>query len=228
MKSAVTSSTSGHLPAVSAHERRIAEALVPDFHRMAQGPVGVDRERATSAHAVVAAAREGEGFAGAARKEIEEGLEARGVETHLRRELPEDGAELPAQAQEPRGEEVGERAQRIAQLEHVREVAASLHREDEIVRRLLPPRLEEFRALQRVERAVDLEAREAPRGVVQLAALRESLRIEHAAPRFVAPPRDADANRALPRQALLLQRRRISCERTTSSRCRKRASSVVR
>ena len=55
-----------------------------------------------------------------------------------------------------------------------------------------------LRPLQRVERAVDLDRREPPGGVLELAALRQAGGVEHRAPRRVAPAGDpgADGHRA--------------------------------
>src|SRR5690606_16681853 len=57
---------------------------------------------------------------------------------------------------------------------------------------VVPARIE-LRALQRIERAVDLQGVEDARCVAQLEALRQAGRVEHAAPRCVAPSRNADA-----------------------------------
>src|SRR5699024_3340492 len=56
-------------------------------------------------------------------------------------------------------------------------------------------------ALQRVEGAVDLDRPQEPRGVLELASLGQSRRVEHPAPGRVPPPRDADPGPARPRRA---------------------------
>src|SRR5438067_12260766 len=69
-------------------------------------------------------------------------------------------------------------------------------REHEIVGRVVVPLGVVSRALQRIERAVDLDRRQHPRRVFQLAVLRQLVGIEHVAPRLVAPAGDADADAA--------------------------------
>src|SRR5882762_9384915 len=75
--------------------------------------------------------------------------------------------------------------------------AGPLDREDEVVRRLLVPGVEAPRALQRVERSVDLNTVQPSGRVTQLVALRQAFRVEDAAPGRVAPSRDADPDVAL-------------------------------
>src|SRR5690606_2731208 len=128
-------------------------------------------------------------------QEVEESLDARRVVAELRRELPQERAELAAQLEEPRSEEVRERRLHVLELAHVRDVAAALYREHEIVRHLVAPARVARRRLQGIEAAVQLDAVEALRGVAELQALRQALRVELPAPARVPPARDADANR---------------------------------
>src|SRR6185503_13513796 len=74
------------------------------------------------------------------------------------------------------------------------DVARALDRIDEPGRCRLVPVLVILGALQRIERAVDLDGREMARRELQLAPLRQALGIEDAAPWRIAPPRDADAD----------------------------------
>ena len=55
------------------------------------------------------------------------------------RQLPEHGPELGPQSEHARGEEVGQRRLDVAQLLHVRDEPAALHREDEVLRGAGPP-----------------------------------------------------------------------------------------
>jgi hypothetical protein len=82
-------------------EGRVDEARVADLDRVAERPDVVDLEPGAAVEALVVAACERERRAAVARQQSEEGGEALGVEAELRRELPQDRAELVAQAQHP-------------------------------------------------------------------------------------------------------------------------------
>src|SRR5690606_31271152 len=71
-----------------------------------------------------------------------------------------------------------------------------LHREHEIVRRVLGPAGVAFRPLQCVERTIELDAGEHPGRILELAALRQVPGIEHPAPGRVAPAGNSDADAA--------------------------------
>src|SRR6185503_9002403 len=182
--------------AQEAQEGRVAEALVADLDGVAKLPVRIDGKACTALQPVVAAAGQGESAFGVAWKELEEGLEPGGIEAEAGRELPQERAHLLAQVEDPGSEEVGERDLDVAQLLHVRDEAAALHREDEARRRIPMPRREAFGTLQRVVGAVDLDGREPGSCVLELAALRQPFGVEHAAPPFVAPARDPDPDHA--------------------------------
>src|SRR5690606_11358333 len=97
------------------------------------------------------------------------------------------------------------------QPQHVGDVAAALHRKNEVVRRFVVPAPEAIRMLQRVEAAVELDGGKAARGVFEFTALRESFGIEVPAPARIAPARDADARATFrhglpPRWAVSLRR----------------------
>src|SRR4051812_36011547 len=101
-------------------------------------------------------------------------LKAPRVEAEHRRKLPEERTELLAQRQHARGEEVRERLLDALQPQHVRDVARALHGVDKPAWRGFVPFLVVLRALERIKRAVDLDAAEVPRGEFELAALRQS------------------------------------------------------
>lgn len=80
------------------------EAFVADLDGVAERDVDGSFEDGAREHAVVAALGKPGGVGGGAGEEVEEVTEAAGVEAHLRRELPEDGAELRAEGEEAAGE----------------------------------------------------------------------------------------------------------------------------
>ena len=167
-----------------------------DFDGVADGAAPNLLGEGTGFEAFVMAAREFGGGVSIAREELEELLEALGVERELGWELPEDGAEFGAESEQAGGEEVGERLLRIAKLEHVSDVAAAFDGEDEVLGRLVSPREETGGALEGVERAVDFDGGEERGGVGEFFFMREFVGIEFAAPSFVIPSGDADADTA--------------------------------
>ena len=98
-------------------------------------------------------------------------------------------------------EEPFDRAARLGELLGIDDGAMALHREDEILRRLVAPLGETLRPLAAIERAVDLDGGQLPARVLKLAPRRQLLRIEDAAPGGEGPAADADAD--LRRLALL-------------------------
>src|SRR5205814_3092546 len=95
--------------------------------------------------------------------------------------------ELFFQPQYAGGKEIGERRLDVTQLFHMRDKAAALDREDKIRGRFSVPALEEFRPLQRIMRAVDLDRVDVPAGVGQLVLMAKALWIKRAAPRRIPP-----------------------------------------
>jgi len=182
--------------AQEADEGLVHEARVPDLHRVANPPLAIDGQAGAVLHPAVVPPRHLEGRRGVAREEAEEPIEARLLERQLRGELPEQGPELLPQLEEAGGEEVRQGRLHVLQLEHVGDVARPLHGKHEARRRLTAPRRVELRALEGVERAVQLDRGEHPGRVFQLPAVRETGRVEHAPPALVAPARDADADPA--------------------------------
>src|SRR5690606_3395492 len=160
---------------------------------VAERAVAVGAGPGAAGQAVVVAAGELRCGGGGAGQQREEAREAVAVEGEVGRELPEDGAELVAEEQHAGGEEVGERRLDVAQLLHVGDEAAALDGEEEAGRRRVVPAAEAGRALERVERAVDLDAVEPTARVLEFAAARQSGRIEAVVPAPVRPAGDADA-----------------------------------
>jgi hypothetical protein len=168
---------------------------VADLHGVADGAVDAGGGGGVFGAVVVLAGEAGGGVV-VAREELEEGAEAVGSESEPLGELPEDGAELVAQRQDSLAEEVGQRLLGVVELLHVGDEAAALDGEDEVVGGGVMPRLEVRPALERVERAVDLDAGEAATGVLHLGALGQAVGVELAAPAVVAPAGYADADGA--------------------------------
>ena len=109
------------------------------------------------------------------------------------------GPSFGPSASTPGGEEVGQRRLDVAQPLQVGDEAAALDREDEVVGGLRPPRGVRRRALQGVERAVDLDRGQPLGGVLQLAALHAARRVEVAAPPGVhGQPGDAATRVVIP------------------------------
>src|SRR6185312_251524 len=167
---------------------------MPDFHRMAQAAFLIDLEPGAAGDAMIVLAREFQRGLAVAGQQREEGLDARAVEAEIGRELPENRTELWPQPQQTLREEIRETRFGIAQFHHMRDVARALHREDEILRRLLGPAREILRPLQRIMRAVDLNGAEGAAGIGKLALMRQFRRIEDAAPTGVVPAGNADAD----------------------------------
>src|ERR1700685_2085914 len=71
--------------------------------------------------------------------------------------------------------------------------AGTLHGENKIGGSLAGPRRKILRPRQRIKRSVDLYAVEYSRSVGQLFLLGQLLRIERAAPRFIAPARNSNS-----------------------------------
>src|SRR5690606_11214645 len=107
-------------------EFRDEEALVPDLEGVADRELHIGMRPGTTLQPRVMPPRQRRGFIRRLRQERKERLEAGWVETEVRRELPEDRAELLPEPQHARGEEVGERTLDALQLLHMRDVAAPL------------------------------------------------------------------------------------------------------
>ena len=108
----------------------------------------------------------------------------------LRRQLPQHRARAcrPGPAR-PEAKKLASGASTSLQPLHVGDEAATLDREHEVVGHLRAPLRPAGRPLEGVERAVDLDRGQLRGGVLQLAALRQALRVEVAAPGRVASSR---------------------------------------
>ena len=133
------------------------------------------------------------------RQLVEERREPLLVVLEVLGQLPQDRAELGAELEDAGVEELLQRLLGVGQPLHVGDEPAALDREDEVVGRLVAPLAVGLRLLQRVEGAVDLDRRQPARGVGQLLALGQPLRVEVAAPGRVGPPGHPDPHRDPPR-----------------------------
>ncbi len=170
----------------------VVKTVVANLERVTQWMLGASLEKEPVIHSLVFVTAERQSLGRVLRQLGAELLEYFGVERDPLGQLPEHRAEFLAEGEHPRGEEVGQRLVRVLQLQHVRDETPALHREHEIGRRLALPAQKARRALQRVERAVDLDGVEPFGGIRELVRLGEPLRVERRAPRRVAPARDAD------------------------------------
>ena len=142
-----------------------------DLHRVPQHTALIDPEVTAAVHACVSPSREFERGSAVPRQERQEGFEPIRIETHERRELPQDGAELLVEREHSRREEVRERLFDAAELQHVRDEAWTLHGEHEIRRRIRVPLPPALRPLQRIEAAIELDRRKPLGGELELGAL---------------------------------------------------------
>src|SRR5204863_1640716 len=178
------------------HKIGIEKARMANLDGMAQKPLAAGSGPGATLDAVVVPRRQmGRSFA-VARQQCQKPVELFDIETEARRKLPQKRPELFFQPQYAGGEEIGERRLDVAQLFHMRDKTAALDREDKIRGRFSVPALEEFRPLQRVMRAVDLDRVDMPAGVGQLVLLAQLPGIKAAAPAAIAPAGDADADSA--------------------------------
>src|SRR5690606_22895347 len=153
-------------------ELRAREARVPNLERVAELQLRRGVEARAARDPRIVTPRERRGLFSGSRQRREEALEAFALEAQRRRQLPEDRAELLAELEQARCEEIRERRLRALEAQHVRDVARALDREHEVVRDVRGPRGVAFRRLQRIEAAVDLDGRELLRGVRELPSLR--------------------------------------------------------
>jgi hypothetical protein len=72
--------------------------------------------------------------------------------------------------------------------------ARALERKHEILRHLACPFAERRRRLRAIERAVDLDRGQSFGGVAELLRVRQTLRVENAAPRLKRPAADTDTD----------------------------------
>jgi len=81
-------------------ERRGEKALMPDFHGMSQGPLGVDFELDALGHPVIMLARDCSRFLGVVRQQLQKSLEPLRIEFEVGRELPQDRSQLLLQVEQ--------------------------------------------------------------------------------------------------------------------------------
>ncbi len=124
-----------------------------------------------------------------------EELEPLGLELEVGRQLPENGPEFRPESQQPLGKEVRQRSFDIPQAKHVGYIPRALDGKSKVLRRLGMPSGKTLRPLQRVERSIQLDGIELPRGKLQLSPLRQFLRVKDATPAFISPARNADMYR---------------------------------
>src|ERR1700694_2768647 len=148
-----------------------AEAVVANFHGVAQ------RHSCAGAHVdavgepFVVAARDGGGFLGVEGQKFQEGFDTLGVETKIRRELPKDRAELGAETENARGQEICEGRLNVFESFHVGDEARAFYGENKIVGGGGGPGLEILGALERIEGAVDFYGAKNAGGVFEFALL---------------------------------------------------------
>ncbi|MNP10636.1 hypothetical protein D3C76_1027920 [compost metagenome] len=147
------------------------ETFVANFHRMAQPGIAADVEAAIVLQACRAALGAFAGSLAVARQQVEEPGKAAFIELHVRRKLPQERPELVAQQQRPGGKKVGHRLFDVLQPSHMGDIARPLDCEHEAVRRLVTPAQVTLGRLQAVERAIDLDAGDRPRGERQFVVL---------------------------------------------------------
>jgi len=108
------------------HERRIEEALVPDFNRMAHRALCVDIQLRSAFHPVVVIPCDGRGLFSIVRQQLEKRLKSLRLEREVGRELPEDRPQLLLQVENAGRQEVGQRRLDVLQALHVRDEARPL------------------------------------------------------------------------------------------------------
>src|SRR3984957_8464608 len=128
----------------------------------------------------------------ALRQQGQERREIRAFERLEGRQLPQHRPELVLELQDAAAEEALDRGPGLRQHAAMGGKARPLEREHEIIRRLRRPAPEALRLLAAVEGAVDLDGGDGAAGMLELARLRQLLRIERAAPGLEHPPPDAD------------------------------------
>ena len=108
--------------------------------------------------------------------------------------LPKDGPELCLQLQHAARKKAPDGVAGFGQHPAMSRKARRLEREHEIIRRLGRPFAKALAFLRAVEGAVDLDRGDLAAGVLELARLRQPLRIELAPPRLEHPAADADSD----------------------------------
>src|SRR5260370_6278105 len=126
------------------------------------------------------------------RQQFEKGGETGFVESHPRRELPQDRPELVAQLEHARAKEAVDRRTCRRQIGAVSDKTRALQRKHKILRRLIVPAAKARRLLRAVEGAVDLDSGDLAARMAELARLRQAGRIKDTAPWRKHPAADPD------------------------------------
>ena len=219
------------MPAQQVEEPLVVEGSASRLDGVPQRSVLRDgRQQPVPGEPVVVPLRQSGRLRRRARQPGEERVDDRGVEREPFGQLPQDRTELAAQRQHAAREEVRQRRVDVDQPLHVRDEPSALDGEDEVVGRLvMPPRVRR-RALEGVERAVDLDGGQPLGGVLELAPVRQTLRVEVTPPSGVRPAGDADPDlRHRPRLASRARRRthaQLSAPHSVSTRFRSRTTEV--
>ncbi|MNM43257.1 hypothetical protein D3C81_541240 [compost metagenome] len=167
-----------------------------DFHGVAQARITRHGRAAVALQAFGGVVRKAAGGFAVAWQLGQKVAEALRVEFQIRGKLPQEGAQLVTQQQGARREEVGKRLVDFAQPAYVGDVARRLDREHEPLRCLVTPLGIALGRLQCVERTVDFDAVDCPRGKRQLVVLAQPLGVEVLAPWAIAPTGNSDADLA--------------------------------
>jgi hypothetical protein len=146
-----------------------------DLDRVAQPAAALGLGPGAALQSMIVMLGECRGRGAVPRQHSEEPVEPLGIEAEARWELPQKRPEFLFEAENPGGEEIGERGFDIAQLLHMSDEPAALDREDKILGRLVTPAGKGFGPLQRIMRAVDLDRIEMPAGIGELVALAQPL-----------------------------------------------------
>src|SRR5260370_34316027 len=108
------------------------------------------------------------------RQQFEKGGETGFVESHPRRELPQDRPELVAQLEHARAKEAVDRRTCRRQIGAVSDKTWALQRKQKILRRLIVPAAKARRLLRAVEGTVDLDGGDVAARIAELARLRQA------------------------------------------------------
>ncbi|MNP14229.1 hypothetical protein D3C76_1065420 [compost metagenome] len=141
---------------------RIDEAVVADFHGMAQGLFLACLKAGVAVHMGVVLAGKGSGLLRVVGQLLEEALEQCGVEFEVGRKLPEKRSEFFLEFQDPGGEEVRQGFVDVTQTLDMGDEARRLDAEHKVLRGFGIPLGIAFWPLQGVERPIDFDAVDCP------------------------------------------------------------------
>ncbi|MNQ95322.1 hypothetical protein D3C85_1108760 [compost metagenome] len=170
-----------------ADKQRIDKTVMTDFHGMAQGLLFVSLQTRMAGDVGVVLAGEGGGLFGIAGQLVEEVFEQLDVEFEAGRKLPEDRPEFFFQLQHSGRKKIRQRLVDVPQPLDMGNEARGLDAEDEVERGFAIPLGITFGPLQRVERSIDFDAVDRPRGELQFAPLGQAPGVEVSPPGRIAP-----------------------------------------